>query len=55
MDEAIVKYLKRKTRVLVTHQLRVLAKADRIVYLDKGGVRFKGTFAELKKSSIGIK
>lgn len=55
MDEAIVKYLKGKTRILVTHQLRVLAKADRIVYLDHGGVKFYGTFTELKKSKIGIK
>ena len=50
-----MKYLRGKTRVLVTHQLRVLAKANRIVYLDQGVVKFKGTFSELKKSKIGIK
>ena len=34
MKEAILKHLKEKTCILVTHQLHVLPKADRILYLD---------------------
>ncbi|KAJ3326933.1 hypothetical protein HDU76_012497 [Blyttiomyces sp. JEL0837] len=42
-----------KTRVLVTHQLYVLPKVDRIVVLDHGKIVEQGTFEELMKVEEG--
>ncbi|KAJ3368154.1 hypothetical protein HDU91_000820 [Kappamyces sp. JEL0680] len=46
-DEAIKKYLKTKTVVLVTHQLHFLPEMDYIIVLDKGTLAEQGTYKEL--------
>lgn len=51
-DECIRKYLKGKTRILVTHQLQFLKEADQIVILNNGNVVRIGTFAELSAKEL---
>ncbi|KAK6635825.1 hypothetical protein RUM44_001079 [Polyplax serrata] len=50
-EECIVGYLKDKTRILVTHQLQYLKKADHIVLLDNGLLQFEGTFNALQNGN----
>ncbi|TKA30151.1 hypothetical protein B0A50_02870 [Salinomyces thailandicus] len=49
IDHAICGLLRKKCRVLATHQLHVLHRADRIVWLHEGGVRKIATFYELMR------
>jgi ATP-binding cassette subfamily C (CFTR/MRP) protein 4 len=53
-DECILKYLESKTRILVTHQLQYLKKADHIVVIDDGNIQAQGTFDELITSNVGF-
>ncbi|KAL3867282.1 hypothetical protein ACJMK2_044496 [Sinanodonta woodiana] len=46
-SRCICDYLKGKTRILVTHQLQYLKKADRILILKEGVIGDIGTFDEL--------
>jgi ATP-binding cassette subfamily C (CFTR/MRP) protein 4 len=41
-DECIVKYLKKKTRILVTHQLQYLRIVNRIIVLKDGQIEAEG-------------
>ncbi|XP_046426197.1 ATP-binding cassette sub-family C member 4-like isoform X1 [Neodiprion fabricii] len=54
LEECINGFLKGKTRILVTHQLQYLQKADTVVVLNHGFVEHQGTFAELAKSNCHI-
>lgn len=47
MDNAICGMLRDKCRVLVTHQLHVLHRVDRIVWMKNGGIYKVNTFCEL--------
>lgn len=47
MDQAICGLLKDKCRVLATHQLHVLHRADRIVWMKDGAIHKIATFPEL--------
>ena len=47
MEEAICGLLKDKARVLATHQLHVLHRADRIVWMKEGMIHKVATFPEL--------
>ncbi|EME39299.1 hypothetical protein DOTSEDRAFT_75126 [Dothistroma septosporum NZE10] len=47
MDNAICGLLKGKARVLATHQLHVLHRADRIVWMKDGGIHKIATFPDL--------
>lgn len=47
MDNAICGLLKDKCRVLATHQLHVLHRADRIVWMKEGSIHKVATFPEL--------
>lgn len=47
MDEAICGLLTNKCRILATHQLHVLNRCDRIVWLDGGELKAQGSYAEL--------
>jgi len=47
MDEAICGLLANKCRVLATHQLWVLNRVDRIVWMEDGRIKTTGTFKEL--------
>lgn len=41
-EECIAKYLKGKTRILVTHQLQYLQAVDRIIVLKDGAIEAEG-------------
>ncbi|XP_024892648.1 multidrug resistance-associated protein 4-like [Temnothorax curvispinosus] len=45
--KCITEYLHDKTRILVTHQLQFLKRADHIVVLDRGFVKMQGIYNEL--------
>lgn len=47
MDNAICGLLSGKCRVLATHQLWVLNRVDRIIWMDEGRIRDVGTYNEL--------
>jgi ATP-binding cassette subfamily C (CFTR/MRP) protein 1 len=47
MDHAICGLLANKARVLATHQLHVLPKVDRIIWMKDGGIHKVATFNEL--------
>ncbi|XP_018045492.1 PREDICTED: probable multidrug resistance-associated protein lethal(2)03659 [Atta colombica] len=51
-DECIDKYLRGKTRILVTHQLQYLRDVDRIIVLKDGTIQAEGTYDEL--GSMGV-
>ncbi|XP_044268658.1 ATP-binding cassette sub-family C member 4-like [Tribolium madens] len=51
-EKCILKYLGSKTRVLITHQLQYLKKADHIVVLNEGRVEAQGKFQELINSDL---
>lgn len=53
-SEVMVKFLSDKTRILVTHQLQFLPRADKILLLNNGSVDFYGTYDQLLHSNIDI-
>jgi ATP-binding cassette subfamily C (CFTR/MRP) protein 1 len=46
--------LKEKTRILVTHQLHLLEKCDRVIILENGFVKASGSYKDLARSGIDI-
>jgi ABC-type multidrug transport system fused ATPase/permease subunit len=46
LEETIVKSLKGKTRVIITHNIQFLKYADRIISLKRGKIVFSGNFTE---------
>jgi ATP-binding cassette subfamily C (CFTR/MRP) protein 1 len=53
-DHAITGLLKDKCRILATHQLWVLNRCDRIIWLDEGKIRAIDTFDNLMASNEGF-
>ncbi|XP_046984857.1 ATP-binding cassette sub-family C member 4-like isoform X1 [Schistocerca americana] len=53
-NECICGYLEQKTRILVTHQLQYLQKADHIVILNNGGVETQGSFGDIVSSGLNF-
>ncbi|KAK7882506.1 hypothetical protein WMY93_028680 [Mugilogobius chulae] len=51
-EECICGLLKKKPRILVTHQLQYLKSADQIVVLKEGHVVAQGTFSELQHCGV---
>ncbi|XP_018579794.1 probable multidrug resistance-associated protein lethal(2)03659 isoform X2 [Anoplophora glabripennis] len=51
-EECIMTYLKNKTRILVTHQLQFLKKADLIIVMNNGKTDLIGTFNDLTESKL---
>ncbi|KAL2743664.1 putative multidrug resistance-associated protein lethal(2)03659 isoform X1 [Vespula maculifrons] len=51
-EECVVKYLKGKTRVLVTHQLQYLHNVGRIIVLKDGVIQAEGTYDELGSKGV---
>ncbi|XP_014467786.1 PREDICTED: multidrug resistance-associated protein 4-like [Dinoponera quadriceps] len=49
--KCITEYLAGKTRILVTHQLQFLKRADHIIVLDRGFVKMQGIYNELVESN----
>ena len=52
MKDLIVKYLKGKTRVVVTHALQYLKYMDRIIYMKNGRIEWGGTYKEIQKQEF---
>jgi ATP-binding cassette subfamily C (CFTR/MRP) protein 1 len=53
-DNAIMGLLKNKSRILATHQLWVLNRCDRIIWLEEGKVQAIDTFDNLMKDHAGF-
>ncbi|XP_034175482.2 putative multidrug resistance-associated protein lethal(2)03659 isoform X2 [Osmia lignaria lignaria] len=51
-EECIEKYLRGKTRIVVTHQLQYLRNVDRIIVLKDGDIEAEGNYDEL--AAMGI-
>ncbi|CAB0038330.1 unnamed protein product [Trichogramma brassicae] len=51
-DECISRYLRHKTRVLVTHQIQYLNTVDRIIVLKDNHIHAEGTFSELVAKGV---
>ena len=47
LEECLCRHMTGKTRILVTHQLQVAPRADRIVCMDQGRIVEEGTYEEL--------
>ena len=54
-DEAICGLLKGKCRILATHQLHVLDRCDRVIWMDGGAVKAVGAYEELMKAEEGFR
>jgi ABC-type multidrug transport system fused ATPase/permease subunit len=54
MDSAICGLLKDKCRILATHQLHVLSRCDRIIWIDEGRIRAFDTFDKLMSDNEGF-
>jgi len=53
-DNAIMGLLKNKSRILATHQLWVLNRCDRIIWLEEGKIQAIDTFDNLMKENFGF-
>jgi len=53
-DRAICGLLKDKSRILATHQLWVLNRCDRIIWLEEGKIQAIDTFDNLMKDHVGF-
>uniref|UniRef100_A0A1A7XAW0 Multidrug resistance-associated protein 4 n=2 Tax=Nothobranchiidae TaxID=405002 RepID=A0A1A7XAW0_9TELE len=51
-EQCICGLLKKKPRILVTHQLQYLKAADQILVLKEGHMVAKGTYTELQRSGV---
>jgi ABC-type multidrug transport system fused ATPase/permease subunit len=54
MDNAICGLLKDKCRILATHQLHVLSRCDRIIWVEQGNVQAVDTFPNLMAHNEGF-
>tara|TARA_R110002003_G_scaffold97_36_gene8042 strand:+ start:43822 stop:46560 length:2739 start_codon:yes stop_codon:yes gene_type:complete len=54
MDNAICGLLKDKCRILATHQLHVLSRCDRIIWVEEGRVQAVDTFEKLMSNNEGF-
>lgn len=54
-DNAILGLLKDKCRILATHQLWVLNRCDRIIWMDNGKIRAVDTYANLMRDEEGFR
>jgi ATP-binding cassette subfamily C (CFTR/MRP) protein 1 len=52
MDEAICGIMKDKCRILATHQLHVLNRCDRIIWMEEGRIQAIDTFENLMRDSV---
>ena len=53
-DNAICGLLKNKCRILATHQLHVLSRCDRIIWMQEGNIEAVDTFATLINNNEGF-
>jgi ATP-binding cassette, subfamily C (CFTR/MRP), member 1 len=50
MENTMCRELKEKTRIIVTHAVQFLKYADCILYVERGEIKFSGTYDSLKKT-----
>lgn len=50
IEEALIKKLKGKTRIIITHSVQYLKYADTIIYLENGLILSKGDFESFKQT-----
>ncbi|KAI0452103.1 P-loop containing nucleoside triphosphate hydrolase protein [Xylaria acuta] len=50
-EHGICGILREKTRILSTHQLHVLSRCDRVLWLESGTIKAVGTFHEMQSTS----
>lgn len=53
-EECILRFLKNKTRILVTHQLQYLKKADLIIVLNGGRIEAVGNYEQISASNLSF-
>lgn len=53
-DNAIMGLLKNKARILATHQLWVLNRCDRIIWMEEGKIQAIDTFTNLMENHVGF-
>ena len=51
IQDSLNKLVKNKTVLIISHRMKSIENADKIVVLDKGKVESQGTHAELLKTS----
>ena len=51
-NECIIRYMKGRTRILVTNQLHRLKNADHIIYLNDGMIAAQGTYDDILKANV---
>ncbi|CAH0557932.1 unnamed protein product [Brassicogethes aeneus] len=51
-DECLLKYLKGKTRILITHQLQYSRDADIVYVMNNGRIEASGSFKEVSKGHL---
>ncbi|XP_058801185.1 ATP-binding cassette sub-family C member 4-like isoform X2 [Phymastichus coffea] len=49
-NDCINGFLKDKTRILITHQMKYLQHADEIILINNGRIEYKGNYSSLEKS-----
>ncbi|KAH9906969.1 ABC multidrug transporter-like protein [Xylariomycetidae sp. FL2044] len=54
MDQAICGLLANKCRILATHQLHVLPRCDRVIWLEGGKIKAQGTYLDLMAQNDGF-
>ena len=52
MKNCIINHLTDKTRILVTHAIQYCNRADRIIYMNKGEIKWMGTYQEIKEQDF---
>lgn len=52
MKKCIVKFLKGKTRILVTHAIQYLKYCDEIIYMSGGSIAWKGNYSNLQQQEF---
>ena len=52
MINCIIKYLKGKTRIVVTHELNYLKYMDRIIYIKSGRIEWTGFYNDIQKQGF---
>ena len=53
-NKVFCEFLKEKTRILITNEMRLLNKADKIIYMEKGKIIFSGKYQDFQEK-FGIK
>ncbi|EDV26685.1 uncharacterized protein TRIADDRAFT_22415, partial [Trichoplax adhaerens] len=53
-DKCICGLLKDRTRILVTHQIQLLSKADQIIILENGSIHQSGLLSELIQNGVNF-